>query len=105
MKTLYLTENSNIVVDAENGTCNTLKKQPERISSVFLAEEPMRVVYGYDGFNDDVTVNKGDIIITFYSSEFKKRMIVVHSSEWAEILEDYNQKQQEEKERWASENL
>ena len=101
MKTLYITQGSNIVIDESTNSCSSLNTERQSINSIYLVKEPMHVVYGYGDDNEKLSVSKDDIIITFYNNDFKKKIVVVHSPEWADVLKDYNKKIQEEKERWA----
>lgn len=101
MKTLYLTRGSNIVVDTENNTANRLSSERQGIDYIYLADEPMHVVFGFEDEHEEVDVEKGDIIVTFYSDVFKKQMIVVKNEDWLNNLTEYRKQEQEEKERWA----
>lgn len=103
MKTLYISNNSNILIDTEENTANTIDIQREAIQRIYLAEEPMHVVYGSGEYKREVDVKKDDLIITFYTDEFENRMIVVKSKDWANNLKKYNKRQQELKEKWAAE--
>lgn len=102
MNTLYITEYSNILVDTENKKANKLPTQRASINQIYLAEEPMHVVYGCGEYHKELDVEKGDIIITFYCKTFKDSIVVVKNEDWLNNLLDYNKRQQEEKERWAS---
>ena len=103
MKTLYICNNSNILIDTEENTANAIDTQREAIQRIYLAEEPMHVVYGSGEYKREVDVKKDDLIITFYTDEFENRMIVVKSKDWANNLKKYNKRQQELKEKWALE--
>jgi ArsR family metal-binding transcriptional regulator len=101
MKTFYISHGSNILIDPETKQCDRVSSERQAIDSIYLAKEPMHVVYGYGEQHRELDVDAGDIIITFYSEDFNTRMLVVNSKEWAENIENYNKKMQEEKERWA----
>lgn len=103
MKTLYICNNSNILIDTEENTANAIDTQREAIQRIYLAEEPMHVVYGSGEYKREVDVKKDDLIITFYTDDFENRMIVVKSKDWANNLKKYNKRQQELKEKWAAE--
>lgn len=102
MKTLYIANSCNMLIDQENNTVRSLETQREAISRIYLATEPMHVVYGNGEYNKEVDVKKDDLIITFYDDSFKNRMIVVKNKDWVNNIKDYNKRQQEEKEKWAS---
>jgi len=108
MKTLYITLGNNIVVDTENNTVDKLNTQRQGIDYMYTVDEPMHVVYGSGDIHEELDVEKGDILITFYEQDFKHKMIVVKNDKWSENIAEYNKKCQEEKERWAkkqSDNL
>ena len=102
MKTLYLTRGSNILVDTENNTADSLQLVRQGIDHIYLAEEPMHIVYGAGEVHEEADAEKGDIIITFYSDTFKKQLVIVKNNEdWVNNIVEYRKKEQEEKERWA----
>lgn len=101
MKTLYISNGSNILIDTEENTANTMDSQREAIQRIYLAEEPMHVVYGCGEYKREVDVKKDDLIITFYTDDFENRMIVVKNKDWANNLKKYNKRQQEIREEWA----
>lgn len=104
MKTLYISNNANVLFDAEENTCSSMETQREGIQRIYLAEEPMHVVYSSGEYKREVDVKKDDIVITFYSDDFKERMIVVKSKEWVNNFKAYNKRMQEVREKWAAEN-
>lgn len=101
MKTLYLTRGNNIAVDIETNDVNRINTQRMAIDYVYLADEPMHVVYGDGDVKQEFDVEKDDIIVTFYADAFVNPAIVVKNSAWVENLKEYNKREQEEKERWA----
>lgn len=105
MKTLYISDGSNILIDTEENTANIIGNQREAIQRIYLAEEPMHVVYSSGEYKREVDVKKDDLIVTFYTDEFENRMIVVKSKDWANNLKKYNKRQQELKEKWALDAL
>ena len=102
MKTLYISNGSNILVDTEENTVNQLDGQREAIQRIYLAEEPMHVIYGRGEYKREVDVKKDDIIVTFYTDDFENRIVVVKNKDWANNLKKYNKRQQEIKEKWAA---
>lgn len=101
MKILYLTGGSNILVDTENETANRIESARQAIDRIYLAEEPMHVVFGEGETHAEADVKKGDLIITFFCRDFKNRMVVVKNKQWAENITLWEKAEQEEKERWA----
>lgn len=112
MKTLYLTYRAGLTVDSDNNTVSEMKSARNSVGDVYLITEDMHVVTGsstlvgdtekYTGEQFDAKV--GDIIISFYESKFPHKFILIHSNEWIENIDTYNNIQQEEKEKWASKN-
>jgi len=102
MKTLYINGSTNILVDAENNTASKLDTCCQHINHIYLAKEPMHIVYGSGEYHEEADVEKGDIIIIFYHGRFKNQMIVVRSDRWVENIEAKIQEEQKEKERWAA---
>lgn len=103
MKTLYLSNSSaNIVVDQEANTCDTMNRCLESIRSIYLVDEPMHVVYQYGDKRRELDVEKDDIIVTFYSSDFSEPIIVAKSADWVKNIRDYNAAEQKRKEDWAA---
>lgn len=101
MKTLYITRGNNILVDTENNTANRIDTARQGIDNMYVAKEPMHVVYGVGEYHRETDVDANDIIVTFYPSEFKNKMLIIKNPEWVENILDYEAKQQEEKIRWA----
>lgn len=102
MKTLYLTENNNIVIDTDNNSADRINRARLAINDAFIIKEPMHVVYGFDGNKKEMDADKGDIVITFYEDSFPNKVIVIKNDQWVENLLEYEKKEQEEKERWAA---
>ena len=102
MKTFYVNSSTNILVDTENNTCGRLNRSSSCINDLYLAKEPMHVVYGSGEYNRSFDVEEGDIIITFYTDDFTNRIIVVKNDEWKANLLEKEKKDEEEKLRWAA---
>lgn len=102
MKTLYITRGNNILVDAENNTANRIDTSRQGIDSVYIAREPMHVVFGVGEYSREFDVDVNDIIITFYPKEYKYQAIAIKNSEWLENILEYEKEIQKEKERWAA---
>ena len=105
MKTAYITKGCNIVVDEEVKSVKRLDNQRTGIDYIYLAEEPMHVIYGYGEYNKEFDVEKGDIIVVFYPDVFKNKIVIIKNAEWLENLVEYNKECQEDKERWAASKL
>lgn len=103
MKTLYIREGINMTVDLDTNEISSIPSAREAIQRIYVAPEPMHVIYQSGQHKEEVDVEKNDVIVTFYTDEFEKRMIVVKSEEWTKNIEAYEKKQQEAKEKWAAE--
>lgn len=101
MKTLYLTNGSGICIDPEENFVDRMPTEREGISRIYLAKEPMHVVYGEGEYKRELDVKKDDIIITFYSNDWKERVVVAKSKDWVNNLKEWNKKEQRLKEEWA----
>lgn len=102
MKTLYITRGNNILIDTENSAANKIETCRQGIDCVYVAKEPMHVVYGVGEYSKEFDVDANDIILTFYPKEFKNQAIVVKNAEWLENILEYEKKMEEEKMRWAA---
>lgn len=105
MKILYITSTGNICIDPEENFVDCIPSEREGINRIYLAKEPMHVVYGCGEYKRELDVKKDDIIITFYSSDFKERMVVAKSKDWANNIKEFNKEEQLRKEKWAEANL
>ena len=52
----------------------------------------MHIVYQSGPKKEETDVETGDIIVTFYTDEFDKRMIVVKSEDWKNNILSYEEK-------------
>lgn len=91
-----------MVIDQDTDSCSHLETQREGIGSIYLATEPMHVVYGEGENRREFDVKKDDIIVRFYEDCFPNRIVVVKNKDWVKNLKDYEKHQQEMKEQWAA---
>lgn len=103
MKTLYLTSNSNIIVNTEDNNVDKIDNEREYISRIYMANEPMHVIFGEGEFKKEFDAKKDDIIITFYNSgtDWPHRVIVAKSKEWVANFKASRKAEQKAKEEWA----
>lgn len=92
MKTMYIREGVNMTVDLDTNEIASVPSAREAIQRIYVAPEPMHVVYQSGKYKDEADVEKNDIIVTFYTDEFDKRMIVVKSEEWTKNIEGYEKR-------------
>lgn len=105
MKTFYIGESGCMIYDPETQNASGLPSKREGIRRIFLAEEPMHVVSELADKRDEFDVKKDDLIVTFYETTYEKRAVVVKSKDWVKNLKAYDKREQELKERWASEKV
>lgn len=103
MKTLYLTSNTNIIIDAENNNVDKIDSERQSISRIYMANEPMHVVFGEGEFKKEFDVKKDDIVITFYScgENWPNHVVVAKSKDWIANFKAYRKAEQKAKEEWA----
>jgi hypothetical protein len=103
MKTLYLTSNSNIIIDAENNSVDKIDSERECISRIYMANEPTHVIFGEGEFKKEFDVKKDDIIITFYACgvDWPNRVVVAKSKDWVANFKANRKAEQKAKEEWA----
>ena len=105
MKTMYIREGFNMTVDLDTNEISSVPSAREAIQRIYVCPEPMHVVYQSGKYKQEADVEKNDIIVTFYTDEFDKRMIVLKSEEWVNLIDNYEKKMQEQKEKWADSNI
>ena len=95
MKTMFIREGLNMTVDPETNEISSIPSAREAIQRIDVAPEPMHVIYQSGQHKEEADVEKNDVIVTFYTDEFDKRMIVVKSEEWTKNIEAYNKRMEE----------
>ena len=97
MKTMYIREGSNMTVDFDTNEVSHIPSAREAIQRIYVAPEPMHVVYQSGDRKEEADVEKDDVIVTFYTDEFDKRMIVVKSAEWTANITAYEKRMEDAK--------
>ena len=98
MKTLYLTSNgANICIDDEQNTAEWISTERESIQRIYLAKEPMHIVYNAGEYKRELDVEENDLIITFYTDDFENRIISVKSEDWVNNLKNWRAKEADAK--------
>ena len=95
MKTMFIREGLNMTVDPETNEIGSVSSAREAIQRIYVAPEPMHVIYQSGKRKEEADVETNDVIVTFYTDEFDKRMIVVKSEEWTKNIEAYNKRMEE----------
>lgn len=101
MKTMYIREGSNMTVDFDTNEVSYIPSAREAIQRIYVAPEPMHVVYQSGNRKEEADVEKDDVIVTFYTDEFDKRMIVVKSAEWTANIAVYEKRMEDAKMKLA----
>ena len=99
MKTMFIREGINMTVDPETKEISNIPSAREAIQRIYVAPEPMHVIYQYGSRKEEADVEKDDIIVTFYTDEFDKRIIVVKNEEWAANIAAYEKRMEEAREK------
>ena len=92
MKTMFIKEGINMTVDTDTNEISSIPSAREAIQRIYVAPEPMHVIYQSGKHREEADVEKNDVIVTFYTDEFDKRMIVVKSEEWTKNIEGYEKR-------------
>ena len=95
MKTMFIKEGVNMTVNLDTNEIGSIPSAREAIQRIYVAPEPMHVIYQSGKHREEADVEKDDVIVTFYTDEFDKRMIVVKSEEWTKNLEGYEKRMEE----------
>lgn len=104
MKKIVNIKRDPVIVDTDTCDIKALPTQCRGIDEVYVIPEDSTIVWE-DQFSDDnptkIDVKKDDILITFYERRLGKSFVVIRSNEWLEMLDNYNKRIQEEKEKYA----
>jgi hypothetical protein len=95
MKTMFIREGLNMTVDPETNEIGSVSSAREAIQRIYVAPEPMHVIYQSGSRKEEADVEANDVIVTFYTDEFDKRMIIVKSEEWTKNIEAYNKRMED----------
>lgn len=105
MKKIINTGRKPIMIDTDTFEANMLERSP-RIDEIYVIPEDATVAWkkvNPTAEDRTVYVNKGDIMITFYDSDYAKDFVIVkNADEWKEAIGNYNEVLQKRKEEWAS---
>ena len=101
---MFIKEGLNMTIDLDTNEIGSVPSAREAIQRIYIAPEPMHVVYQSGERKEEADVEPNDIIVTFYTDEFDKRMIVVKSEEWTKNIEAYNKRMEDAKLKMAEFN-
>lgn len=97
MKTMFIREGVNMTVDFDTNQIDSITSAREAIQRIYVAPENMHIIYQSGPKREETDVETGDIIVTFYTDEFDKRMIVVKSEDWKNNILSYEKRTREAK--------
>ena len=103
MKTMYVSDNTNIVVDLDTQALSHMDSKREGISRIYLIPEDMKVIVKKGENTIELNAEKDDLLITFYENTFSNPAIIVKNSEWVKNINEYDAEMQAQRERWAAE--
>ena len=92
---MFIKEGLNMTVDPETNEISSVSSAREAIQRIYVAPEPMHVIYQSGSRKEEADVEVNDVIVTFYTDEFDMRMIVVKSEEWTKNIEAYNKRMED----------
>lgn len=107
MKTLYLTDSSaNIIVDKDTDFVGTTPCEDRYdIRNIYLADEPMHVIYQSGEIKEELDAKKGELIVVFYNNRFNKyHLDTIRTKQWVANIKNRRAIEQKEKEEWAAKN-
>ena len=96
---MFIKEGLNMTVDPETNEIGSVSSAREAIQRIYVAPEPMHVIYQSGSRKEEADVEANDVIVTFYTDEFDKRMIVVKSEEWTKNIDAYNKRMEEARQK------
>ena len=107
MKKIINIKRDPIIVDTDTCDIKAIPRHCRGIDEVYIVPEDSTVVWEDPLSNENPTkidVKKDDILVTFYEQRLGKSFVVIHSDEWLNMLNNYNNRIQEEKEKYALKN-
>lgn len=70
---------------------------------MYLVKEDTHVIYQSGTIKQEVYAEAGDMLIVFYAlDDFKYKLVVAKSAQWAENIKLYEEAEQKRKEEWAA---
>lgn len=104
MKELFLTAHGAIQFDPETKKVDAVNRESDRISSIYLIEEPTHVVYKIGTEQEEVYADADDIVVVYYSHErdYPHKIAVIKSATFVDNIKNYREAEQKRKEEWAA---
>lgn len=106
MKKIINSGRTPIMVDTDTFEVSTLNRGPRAIDEIYVIPEDAIIEWkkiNKSAEDRTVEVKKGDIMVTFYDSDYAKDFIIVNNAdEWKDAIAKYNEAIQKRKEEWAA---
>lgn len=104
MKKIVNIKRTPVILDTETFEIHAIPEKTRSIDSVYIVPEDAELHWESRDFEPvDTTVEKNDILITFYNDDFGRDFVVVKSEDWLNMLHKADGAIQERKEKWAAE--
>lgn len=100
-KTIFITSAGLIQLD-DNYEPTGMSSERTAINKVIRITEPVHIVYNKNNKRIELDAEEGDLLVEFYESAFPNPILLIHSKEWVENLNKYDEEQQKLKEKWAA---
>ena len=100
-KTIFITSAGLIRLD-DNYEPTGMNSDRTAINRVVRITEPVHIVYNKNDKRIELDAEEGDLLVEFYEDAFPNPILLIHSKEWNENLEKYDEIQQAAKEKWAA---
>ena len=106
MKKIINTGRTPIMIDTDTLEASALDRGPRSIDEIYVIPDDATIVWKKVGRGLEdrtVDVKKGDIMITFYDTDYARDFVIVsNATEWKEAINNYNEALQKRKEEWAA---
>ena len=106
MKKIINSGRTPIMVDTDTFEVSTLNRGPRAIDEIYVIPEDAIIEWkkiNKSAEDRTVEVKKGDIMVTFYDSDYAKDFVIVNNAdEWKDAIAKYNEAIQKRKEEWAA---
>lgn len=99
-KTIFITSAGLIQLN-ENNEPIGMNSDRTAINRVVRITEPVHIVYNKNDKRIELDAEEGDLLVEFYEGAFPNPILLIHSKEWNENLEKYDEIQQKAKEAWS----
>lgn len=99
MNKIYITDNSRPILVDNDDNIRTVTSDREAINRVILLDDDYEIVSGE--YNEDGSFitkrqngKKGQILVSFYESCYKHKVILIDNDDWAENITEYKKMQE-----------